>query len=109
MEAQFFCLAYVGQSWVPTTEVENDKLFEAGLGKKEIEFDRLDGTAEEFKEVLLESFAQLRDAHGYQLCKCMPNSHKLEPLSSRVMASPQMLHQRIGNTCIYIVPLQIWF
>lgn len=44
MEAQVFCLAYVGQRRVPTTEEEKDELFEAG--EKEIE---LDLSAEEFK------------------------------------------------------------
>ena len=70
----FFCLAYVGQDRLPTSEAEKDELFEARLGLKEIEFEHLDLTAEQFKEVLFESFPQLRAAGGYQLCKCMPNS-----------------------------------
>ena len=59
---------------MPTTEEKKDELFEAGLGEKEILFDELDLPAEEFKEVVLHSFPQLRQAGGYQLCKCIPNS-----------------------------------
>ena len=103
---KFYCLAYVGQSRLPTSEAEKDDLFEAGLGEKEVEFDQLDISADEFKEVLCEAFPQLRDAGGYQICKCLPNSRKLEPLSSRVLASPLLLRQRIGNSRSYIVPLQ---
>ena len=103
---KFFGLAYVGQTRVPTTEEEKDELFEAGLVEKEILFDELDLPAEEFKKVVLHSFPQLCQAGGYQLCKCIPNSWKLEPLSNRVMTSPLMLRQRCGTSLTYIVPLQ---
>ena len=103
---KFYCLAYVGQSRLPSSEAEKDDLFEAGLGEKEVEFDQLDISADEFKEILFEAFPQLRDAGGYQICKCLPNSRKLEPLSSRVLVSPLLLRQRIGNSRSYIVPLQ---
>lgn len=103
---KFYCLAYVGQSRLTTSEAERDDLFEAGLGEKEVEFDKLDISADEFKEVLFEAFPKLRDAGGYQICKCVPNSRKLEPLSTRVLASPLLLRQRIGNSRAYIVPLQ---
>ena len=96
---------------MPTTEEEKDELFEAGLGEKEILFDELDLPAEEFKEVVLHSFPQLRQAGGYQLCKCIPNSRKLEPLSNQVMTSPLMLRQCCGTSHTYIVPLsskKIW-
>ena len=91
---------------MPTNEAEKDNLFDAGLGEKEIEFEDLNLSAEGFKEIILQSFPQLRDAGGYQMCKCLPNSRRLEPLSSHVMASPQMLKQRAGNARTYIVPLQ---
>ena len=71
----FYCLAYVGQSHLPSSEAEKDDLFEAGLGEKEVEFDQLDISADEFKEILFEAFPQLRDAGGYQIWK-------LEPLPS---------------------------
>ena len=88
---KFYCLAYVGQRHVPTSEAEKDDLFEAGLGEKEVEFDQLDISADEFKQILFDAFPKLQDAGGYQICKCIPNSRKLEPLSSQVLASPLLL------------------
>ena len=105
-EHKFFCLAQVGQYRVPTNESEKDKLFDAGLGEKEIEFEDLNISAEEFREIIVQSFPQLHDAGGYQLCKCLSNSWQLEPLSIRVMATPQMLKQRVNNARTYTVPLQ---
>ena len=62
---------------MPTNEAEKDNLFDAGLGEKEIEFEDLNLSAEGFKEIILQSFPQLRDAGGYQMCKCLPNSRRL--------------------------------
>ena len=106
MEAQVFLLAYVGQARIPTSESEKDDLFDAGLGEKDVEFEQLDISADEFKEVIFSVFPKLRAAGGFQLCKCVPNSRKLEPLSSRVLMSPLLLKQRIGSSKSYIVPLQ---
>ena len=80
---KFFCLAYVGQARIPTSESEKDDLFDAGLGEKDVEFEQLDISPDEFKEVIF-VFPKLRAAGGFQLCKCVSNSRKLEPLSSRV-------------------------
>ena len=52
---------------MPTNEAEKDNLFDAGLGEKEIEFEDLNLSAEGFKEIILQSFPQLRDAGGYQM------------------------------------------
>ena len=38
----FVCLAYYGQTKVPTTEHEKSELFEAGLGEKEVKFSEID-------------------------------------------------------------------
>lgn len=103
---KFFCLAYVGQNQLPTTEKDKNELFEAGLGEKEIEFEQLDLSPEEFRKIIIDNFPQLEDAGGYQFCKCIPNSRKFEPLSSRVMSSPLLLRQRVGTARTYIVPLQ---
>ena len=103
---KFFCLAYVGQTRLPTNEAEREDLFLAGLGEKEVEFDDVDISTEEFKEIVFSAFPKLREAGGFQICKCVPNSRKLEVLSSRVLSSPAVLRQRIGNSRAYIVPLQ---
>ena len=36
---KFMCLAYCGQSKLPSSEADRDELFEAGLGEKDIEFE----------------------------------------------------------------------
>ena len=39
------------------------------------------------------------------LCKCIPNSQELEPLSMHVLSSPHLLKKRVSHHT-YIVPLQ---
>ena len=85
---KFVCLARTGQNRIPLSESEKDKLFSAGLGEKELEFPKLDTTADEFRDILYEGFPRLRDGGGYQFLKCIPNSRQLEPLSGLVMSSP---------------------
>ena len=103
---KFYCLAYVGQDRVPTTDTDKDELFQAGLGEKDIEFDSLDITQEEFKEHIFASFPQLREGGGFRLLKCLPNSRTLEVLSMAVHASPSLLKQRVGKSRTYIRPIQ---
>ena len=103
---KFVCLARTGQTRIPLKESEKDELFSAGLGEKEIEFPRLEATADEFREILYEAFPRLKDGGGYQFLKCVPNSRQLEPLSGLVMSSPILLKQRVGSARTYIRPLQ---
>ena len=103
---EFVCLAYCQQKKVPTTECERDELFEAGLGKKEIEFSTLEMDVNAFREVLYEAYPKLREGGGFQLCRCIPNSWELEPLSRHVLSSPRLLKERVGQARTYIVPLQ---
>ena len=49
---KFVCLPYHKQDKIPTYEVEKDEMFEADLGEKLVEFDKLDMKAEEFCDVL---------------------------------------------------------
>ena len=101
---KFVCLAYRDQPRIPTSEVEKDDLLQSGLGEKEIVFYDMNLNAEQFQEVLYEHYHQLRQAGGFQLCKCMPNSRKLEPLTKFAHTSPDMLKQRVGNARTYIRP-----
>ena len=103
---RFVCLAYYGQSKVPTTGWEKDELYEAGLGEREIEFSQINVTASEFRDILLKQFPKLEDGGGYQLCRCLPNTRTLEPLSKLAHSSVDMLKQQVGNARTYIVPLQ---
>ena len=50
----FVCLAYKDQNRIPTTELEKDELYEAGLGTQDIEFSSINMNAEEFLEMLHE-------------------------------------------------------
>jgi hypothetical protein len=102
---KFFCLVYKDQTRIPTTDFNKEELYLAELGEKEIEFPNLDAGAEEFKEILLTSFPRLRQGGGYQLLKCMPNSRKLESLSSGVYSSPAAL-KRVGSSRTYLRPIQ---
>lgn len=103
---KFVCLAYRDQTRIPTTDVEKDDLLQAGLGEKEIAFYKMNADAEQFRNVLFKHFHQLRHAGGFQLCKCLPNSRKLEVLSKFAHSSPECLKQRVGNARTYIRPLQ---
>ena len=82
-------------------------MFEAGLGEKLVEFDKLDMKAEEFCDVLYNVFPKLREGRGFTLFKCTPNSRVLEPLSKLAHSSPEMLKRRVGNARTYIRPLQM--
>ena len=103
---RFVCLSYVGEYKVPTSAVTKDDLLKAGLGEKNIEFSSLDIPAEEFRDVIYDNFPKLRNGGGFELCRCLPNSRHLEPLSSAAYSSPQLLKERVGNSRTYIRPLQ---
>ena len=103
---RFVCLAYRDQEKIPTTDIEKDDLYEAGLGEKEVEFGSLDMSGDVFRDLLYREFPKLMDAGGFQLCKCIPNSRKLEPLSKLVHTSPTILKQRVGTARTYIRPIQ---
>ena len=94
----FICLAYRDQGRIPTTDIDKDELYEAGLGMKEIEFDSVDMSAEELRKGIFEG--------GYMFFKCTPNSRKLEPLSRCVYSSPAALKERVGSARTYIRPVQ---
>ena len=82
----FVCLAFYSQRKIPTTESNRDELFEAGLGRKEIEFTSLDLEPKDFRELIYETFPKLREGGGYQFCRCKPNSRELQPLSKHVLS-----------------------
>lgn len=103
---KFVCLAYRDQCRIPTTDVDKDELYQAGLGEKEVSFPCLDMDGTAFKGLLYETFPRLRDGGGFTLLKGLPNSRNLEVLSLSVHTSPSLLKQRVGNTRTYIRPIQ---
>jgi len=66
---------------MPTTDVDKEELFRAGLGEREIEFELLDMIQEELKELIVASFPRLTKGGGFQLLKCVPNSRTLNGCS----------------------------
>ena len=103
---KFVCLSRKGQNRTLLKECDKDELFAAGLGEKEIDFPRLDIPANEFRDILHETFPRLKEGGGYQFLKCIPNSRQLEPLNGLLMSSPSLLKQRVGSARTYIRPLQ---
>ena len=91
---RFVCLAYRDQCKIPTTDTDKDDLLKAGLGEKVIEFDDIDIDANDFCQVILEAYPQLKNAGGFTFFKCAPNSCTLEPLSQIVLSSPRLLKEQ---------------
>lgn len=100
------CLAFTGQDRAPTTDGEKEELYQAGLGEKEIEFERIDMTHEDFRELLYTHFTQLKEGGGFQLLKRRSNSCNLEVLSMAAHGSLKLLKERVGKGRVYIRPVQ---
>lgn len=83
--------------------MEKDDLLEAGLGEKVIEFPSLEASAEQFKDLLHSAYPKLQDGGGFELCRCLPNSRMLEPLTAIALSSPAILKERVGNSRTYIL------
>ena len=104
--AKFFCLANKDATHVPTTVSAKEVLVEAGLGEKKVEVSDVECTPQEFHEVLLSAFPRLENGGGFELLRCVPNTRLLELISSSLAKSPKLLRQVIGNSRIYIRPIQ---
>ena len=88
---RFVCLAMYGQQKIPTTDSEKDELYKAGLGEKVVEFPSLDASYEGMKELLYSEFPKLRSGGGFELCRCVPNTQRMEALSSVALSSVSLL------------------
>ena len=66
---KFCCLAYTDQDKSPTFEAEKEELYQAGLGEKEISFEDVDVSQEEFHEIIQSNFPRLRDSGGFRFLK----------------------------------------
>ena len=80
-------------------------LVQAGLGEKKVEVSESSST-KAFHDELIRSFPKLQSAGGVELMRCLPNSRSLEPISYSIAKSPKLLRQVIGNSRIYIRPIQ---
>ena len=65
----FCCLAKITQNRSPTTESEREVLYRAGLGYKEIQFEDVYISQEEFQDVILEQYPRLRNGGGFRFLK----------------------------------------
>ena len=66
---KFFCLAYIDQGNSPTSEASKDELFRAGLEEKEILFENVNISQEEFHKIILDHYPRLRDGGGFRFLK----------------------------------------
>ena len=101
----FFCLAESDQDTVPSTVAAKEALVQSVLGEKKVEVEE-ELSPQQFKEVIIENFPKLKDSGGFELLRCRPNSRQLEPISFTVASSPKLLKTIIGNSRIYIRPIQ---
>ena len=65
----FLCLAYTDQNKSPTCEADKDKLFRAGLGEKEISFEDVNTSQEEFHEIIHDHYPCLCEGGGFRFMK----------------------------------------
>ena len=103
---RFVCLAYYDQPKIPTTDGEKDELIKAGLGEKIIEFPSLNANGDDLSDILYSTFPKLKEGGGFELCRCIANSRKLEVLTTVAHSSLYHLKERVGNSRTYIRPLQ---
>lgn len=66
---KFCCLASRDDTRSPTTDAGREQLARAGLGFKEIEFEDLYATQQEFHDIILENFPRLEDGGGFRFLK----------------------------------------
>ena len=57
---RFVFLANYAQQKIPTTDSEKDVLYKAGLGEKVVEFENMDGNAEDIGDLLYCVFPKLK-------------------------------------------------
>ena len=103
--AKFVCLANKDQTSIPLSVTDKIDLIEAGLGEKKIQID-LNYATMQFQSKILNEFPKLEDAGGFELLRCIPNTKKLESISSIVCKSPKLLKSVVGSGRIFIRPIQ---
>ena len=125
---KFFCLAFTGQDKSTTCEAEKDELFRASLGERDIVFEDVNISQEEFHAIIIDNFPRLQEGGGIRFLEgviwntvfftpvvtdfvCptigLPNSRYLEVLSMSVRKSLLLaLKQSVGLSRTYTRPLQ---
>ena len=101
----FFCLADSNAVTVPTGKVAKKKLSDAGLGEKRLQVS-VNASAIDLHRAITTAFPKLEDCGGYTLLKCIPNSRNLQVLEPYTSHTPKSLRDVVGQSRIYIRPLQ---
>ena len=101
----FLCLSSRFHNQVPGLQ-EKENLRVAGLGEQRVQIG-VQATALQLHEKLLMVFPKLKEAGGYELLRCLPNSRTLVQISPPAGGhNPQTLKRNIGQARIYIRPVQ---
>ena len=100
------CLNSTSVNTAPCTPAVKEKLIAAGIGEKKVIVPEVSCTKETFNELILESFPKLKNAGGYELLRCIPNTKHLEVISSKIAQTPKLLKTVVGNGRVYIRPVQ---
>ena len=66
---KFVCLAFTCQERMPMTDYDKEELSQADLGEKEIVFDDLNLSQQQFRDILTKEFPRLKTGGGFQLLK----------------------------------------
>ena len=102
---KFLCVPSCSTNTAPRKGSERQLLISAGLWEKLVTFPNMDCPPEEYRDHL-ETFPKLKDAGGFELMRCIPNSNQLECLPPLALCSPRNTQECIGKSKVYIRPIQ---
>ena len=103
---KFLCVPSCSTNTAPRKGSERQLLISAGLWEKLVTFPNMDCPPEEYRDHLLETFPKLKDAGGFELMRCIPNSNQLECLPPLALHSPRNTQECVGKSKVYIRPIQ---
>ena len=99
---KFLCLPSCSTNTAPRKGRERQLLISAGLWEKLVKFPNMDCHPEEYRDHLLETFPKLKDAGGFELMRCIPNSKQLECLPPLALHSLRNTQECVGKSKAYI-------
>ena len=103
---KFYCLATCRAENVPTSKAQKQALEASGLGEKKVEVP-FNSSPDGLHRMILTVFPALQLCGGYQLCRCVASSKRLEVIQAPPTGhTPLTLADVIGQSRVYIRPLQ---
>lgn len=100
------CLCSLHDTHVPSTVSQKEALLEAGLGQQNVNVQDSSCSKVEFYSTIISVYPKLCDCGEFELLRCVNNSKELEPISKSVARSPKLLKSVLGNSKVYVRPLQ---